>query len=393
MKKKKNKWCHFRHKVWFATLRPIFRLLCKIKYNFKGIPYKGPKNQNYIIISNHTCTLDPFFISLSLKEPIYYVASDDIFKNRFASKFMEHCVAPIPIRKGSIDLGCIKQCVSIAKEGGNIGLFPEGNRTFSGELGNIELSLVKFVRLLKLPLLIYYIDGGYGIDPRWGKGGRKSNGANGRVVKELSIEEIKSLKDDELLKIVVDNLSQAPSSNLKYRSKNNAEYLERVLFICPECHSFESISSNKDMVYCTCGLKLKYNENMTFSRENGPFSLKKVNDWMRFQKDYLKDYVVEDNKVLLSDNNVDLILVAKGKQKEKIDTGRLEMYSDHFSIVGKETHIFNFKDISNVVNQGKHKVLFYIGENYYQFNGEPRFSSYKYYLMYNRIQNTLDNTL
>ena len=39
------------------------------------------------------------------------------------------------------------------------------------------------------------------------------------------------------------------------------------------------------------------------------------------------------------------------------------------------------------------KLLFYIGKDYYEFKGGERFSSYKYYLMFNRINNTLENTL
>ena len=217
---KKKKWCHFRHKIWFSLMRPIFKVLLKVKYNYKAKPFKVRK-QNYLVISNHTCTLDPFLICASIKKPVYFIASDDIMKNGFVSRFIGHAVAPIPIRKGSMDIGCIKKSISVAKEGGTIGLFPEGNRTYSGELGNIDISLIKFIRMLKIPLLIYYIDGGYGMDPRWGKKSRYSSGAVGSVKKEISVEEISKLSDEELMKIIKENLSQNYNHNLTFKCFNN----------------------------------------------------------------------------------------------------------------------------------------------------------------------------
>ena len=73
--------------------------------------------------------------------------------------------------------------------------------------------------------------------------------------------------------------------------------------------------------------------------------------------------------------------------------GKLQMNSKRFIIKGEKEIQFFFKDIKHVENQGKHKLLFYIGKDYYEFKGGERFSSYKYYLMFNRINNTLENTL
>ena len=73
---------------------------------------------------------------------------------------------------------------------------------------------------------------------------------------------------------------------------------------------------------------------------------------------------------------------------------------DYDCTVNKPNEIITKKDleeidpsIKQVENQGKHKLLFYIGKDYYEFKGGERFSSYKYYLMFNRINNTLENTL
>ena len=391
---KKKKWCKVRHKFWFTIMRPIFSFLFWKKYGYKAENYKLDRKQNYLIICNHSCSLDPFMLGKSFFRPIYFVASDDLLKNGFISKIMKHTVAPIPIRKGTMDISSIRNCISIAKEGGTIGIFPEGNRTYSGEISYLGINLVKFIRKLDLPLIIYHIDGGYGLDPRWGKKSRRGKGSRGYVQRVLSKEELCSLKDEELLKIINTNLSQEISPSLRFKSKEKAEYLERVLFVCPKCHALETLVSEKNAIKCKCcSLEATYEEDLSFSSNDPSFKFKKVSEWMNYQKEYLKDLAIEENKVLLGDEKVTLISCLEGKEKEVELVGKLQMNSKSFIIKGEKEIQFFFKDIKQVENQGKHKLLFYIGKDYYEFKGGERFSSYKYYLMFNRINNTLENTL
>lgn len=391
---KKKKWCKVRHKFWFTIMRPIFSFLFWKKYGYKAENYKLDRKQNYLIICNHSCSLDPFMLGKSFFRPIYFVASDDLLKNGLISKIMKHTVAPIPIRKGTMDISSIRNCISIAKEGGTIGIFPEGNRTYSGEISYLGINLVKFIRKLDLPLIIYHIDGGYGLDPRWGKKSRRGKGSRGYVQRVLSKEELCSLKDEELLKIINTNLSQEISPSLRFKSKEKAEYLERVLFVCPKCHALETLVSEKNAIRCKCcSLEATYEEDLSFSSNDPSFKFKKVSEWMNYQKEYLKDLAIEENKVLLGDEKVTLISCLEGKEKEVELVGKLQMNSKSFIIKGEKEIQFFFKDIKQVENQGKHKLLFYIGKDYYEFKGGERFSSYKYYLMFNRINNTLENTL
>ena len=391
---KKKKWCKVRHKFWFTIMRPIFSFLFWKKYGYKAENYKLDRKQNYLIICNHSCSLDPFMLGKSFFRPIYFVASDDLLKNGLISKIMKHTVAPIPIRKGTMDISSIRNCISIAKEGGTIGIFPEGNRTYSGEISYLGINLVKFIRKLDLPLIIYHIDGGYGLDPRWGKKSRRGKGSRGYVQRALSKEELCSLKDEELLKIINTNLSQEISPSLRFKSKEKAEYLERVLFVCPKCHALETLVSEKNAIKCKCcSLEATYEEDLSFSSNEPSFKFKKVSEWMNYQKEYLKDLAIEENKVLLGDEKVTLISCLEGKEKEVELVGKLQMNSKSFIIKGEKEIQFFFKDIKQVENQGKHKLLFYIGKDYYEFKGGERFSSYKYYLMFNRINNTLENTL
>ena len=98
---------------------------------------------------NHQTSFDQFFIGMSYDGPIYYLATEDIFSLGIISRIIDFLVAPIPIKKQTTDLKAIKNCVKVAKEGGTIALFPEGNRTFHGKTLYFKPSIIKLIRLIK----------------------------------------------------------------------------------------------------------------------------------------------------------------------------------------------------------------------------------------------------
>ena len=136
MKQKKNKkWIKPRHKVVSAVLRWPVLWLCKILYRVKITKFKEEKKQPYLILYNHQTAFDQFFVGLAFKQPIYYMATEDIFSNGWVSSLIKYLVEPIPIKKQTTDIKAILNCIRIAKEGGSICIAPEGNRTYSGEIG------------------------------------------------------------------------------------------------------------------------------------------------------------------------------------------------------------------------------------------------------------------
>ena len=129
----------FRHKVVFILLRPFFRLFFKLKYNTVVFNYKLNK-EPYLILSNHLTVLDPFLVGLAFGRPIYYMASEDLSSSKYG-KLITWLVNPIYKAKSKSDLGAVKDCIRVVKEGGTICIFPEGNRSYDGRLCKIEESI------------------------------------------------------------------------------------------------------------------------------------------------------------------------------------------------------------------------------------------------------------
>ncbi|MBO5786212.1 MAG: 1-acyl-sn-glycerol-3-phosphate acyltransferase, partial [Clostridia bacterium] len=166
-KQKKEKWIKLRHKVVTASLRPLLRPYIVWKYGIECVKFKEQGDRKYLILLNHQTPFDQFFVALSFKKPIYYMATEDIFSKGFISKVITYLVAPIPIKKQTSDVAAVLNCLRVAREGGTICIAPEGNRTYSGRTEYINPTIASLAKRLKLPIALYRIEGGYGVQPRW----------------------------------------------------------------------------------------------------------------------------------------------------------------------------------------------------------------------------------
>jgi 1-acyl-sn-glycerol-3-phosphate acyltransferase len=172
-RKKKAKWVVFRHRVIRNLIYPFLYAYLRLKTGIKFERFKDQDNRQYLLLMNHQTGYDQFFVSMVMKGPVYYVASEDIFTNGWISKLLVWAVAPIPIKKQSTDARAVLNCKRVAKEGGTIAIFPEGNRTYSGYTGYFNPAIVGLAKVLRLPIAFLRLEGGYGVLPRWSDTARK----------------------------------------------------------------------------------------------------------------------------------------------------------------------------------------------------------------------------
>ena len=194
---KRQKWVKLRHRIISSLASRVLRPYITLKYHVKIERFKEQNGRQYCIVMNHQTAFDQFFIGLAFKGPVYYVASEDLFSNGFISKLLRWAVAPIPIKKQVTDIKAVMNCMRVAKEGGNIGIFPEGNRTFSGETTYINPAIGGLAKKLGLPIAFFKIEGGYGVQPRWSDVRRKGK-MSAYVSSVLEPEEYKSWTNEQL---------------------------------------------------------------------------------------------------------------------------------------------------------------------------------------------------
>ena len=386
----KKNWIKFRHKFYRRLLGPFVRLYIKIKGGIKAERFKSDLKGPFLVLYNHQTGHDQFLVSLSFKFPIYHLASDDLLANGFASKLMRHLVAPIPIKKNVADMVAVRNCLKIAKEGGTIVIAPEGNRTYSGETCSFNPAIVSLIKMINLPTLIYRIEGGYSVLPRWTDKARKGK-ARAYVAKIIDKDEIKAMSKEELHERLKSELALNEYEIVgKYKGNKKAEYLERVAYVCPHCGLSEFYSEGNYISCKKCGVKVEYTEEKQLKCINGQFPFGNYLEWYNYQNDFINnlDLTTLTDQAVYSDD-AKLFEVIPLKKKVLIDKqSRIQLFGDRivYQMNGKEMTA-PFDQVDGVSVLGRNKLNFYHDGKVFQVKGSKRFNAVKYLNFYHRYLN------
>ncbi len=379
----KKKHVKRRHSVIFALARALVAPFLARRYGYKKTVYPSSKNKQFLILSNHQTLLDPALLAMNFKSAIYFIASDTLWNGSFVSKLLMFCFAPIKKRKAMADVSCIRTCLRVAKEGGTIAIFPEGNRSWADTPLYIDPAICQLVRMLKLPLLLHRFEGGYGVDPRW-SGSLRRGPFRGYVAKELSPEEIAAMSDEALYSLIQETLHvvDAESGN-RYRSVRRAEYLERLLFVCPRCHSLSTLRSKGNLLSCQkCSLTVYCREDTLLTSPDADFTFKALEDWADFQRKTVKSYEDKKQEIALEDDGVTLYDKTAEKRK-KLAVGRLTLTEKALSLGDLTVPV---KDITSATVVGGRQLVVNTRDRSFSFVGNERFNAIKYTLFFHVLE-------
>ncbi|MBO7215076.1 MAG: 1-acyl-sn-glycerol-3-phosphate acyltransferase [Clostridia bacterium] len=383
-KNKVKKWAKFRHKVVRKTFVFPVGLYMRLKYRVK-IRKFGKDKSPHLILLNHQTPFDQIFCGFAFKQPIYYMATEDLFSNGLVSKVIKYLLEPIPIKKQTTDVRAVLNCLKVAKEGGTIAIAPEGNRTYSGKTEYINPAIIPLIKKINLPVAIFKIEGGYGAEPRWSDVCRRGT-INCGVTKVIPPSDFKDLSNEELYNLVCKELfvDESVSGGLYYHKKS-AEYLERVIYVCPDCGFSHFYSSGKTFECKKCGKKVIYLADKTFKGVNCDAPFKTVNDWYEYQKSFVckvdpASYI--DSPIYVDTASVKEVIPYK-KKVSVYKTAKISLYGNRIVIESNgESMTFDFDRVSALAVLGRNKANIYINGKAYQLKGDKRFNSVKYVNFY-----------
>ena len=386
----KTKWVKPRHTVVRNLLYLPLYFYTTIKYGIKIEKFCGDKDRPHLILFNHQTTFDQFFISLSYPKHVYFVASEDLFSNGFLSKLITWLVAPIPFRKSTSDITGVKNCLRVSREGGSIGMAPEGNRTYSGTTEYIKPSVASLAKALKMPVALYRIEGGYGVQPRWSD---KVRHGKMKVFcsKVIEPETYADMSNDELFDVIYKELYvDERLDKSKFYSKNNAEFLDRVFYYCPYCNLSE-FYSKKDIILCKkCERAVRYLPDKSLKGIDFDFPFDNIKDWYDARTDYLINLKLDEfkDKAIFKDNISFINNVYCDKKIILDKCAALFAYSDRFVIDTKDnSYTFMYSELSAATVLGRNKMNIYLDKQIYQFKGDKHFNALKYLQLYYKTVN------
>src|SRR5690554_577919 len=336
----------------------------------------------YLILPNHTNNLDPFFVSAFINRPVEFVTSDEYFR-KFINRYFLNYTGAIPKKKFVSDSSVIREILTRIKNRKIIGIFPEGKRSWDGTTDKVIYSTAKLIKLLKIPVIITTLKGANLSHPRWAEYNRRGKIIisyklifNKREIKELSTAKI---YEDLQNSFVYDEYEfQASRMNI-YQGKRMAENLEILLFTCPNCLSAGKMISKDNKLYCSnCNYSVLYNKYGCFENTGNKLYHKNPRDWNQWQLKILK-YLIFNNDLQLSDNNIELIKFKKQNKARKIDIGELNYYNNLFSFKGKNELFFKPDKISGLNVQYNNILEFYYDKELIRFIfNNKKVSAYKW---------------
>ena len=386
-KTKQKTWVRRRHNIIVALASLVVYPWTKLKYHIKIERCKDLRKRQCLIIMNHQTAFDQFFVSFAMfPRHAYFIASDDLFSLGLLSKLLSWAVAPIPIKKQSTDVQAVMNCIRIAREGGSIALAPEGNRTFSGLPCYSNPAIIPLVKKLGLPLAIFRIEGGYGIQPRWSDVCRKGK-MRGYVSRIIEPEEYKDLSKEELFELIQKEMfvDETKSGQL-FHHKRLAEYLERAVYVCPEC-GLSTFHSEKDIITCTkCGRQVRYRPDQRLEGIGWEFPFPYVAQWYDYQQKFVLSLDPEEmlTKPAYQETAMLSSVVANKEKTVLKENCRFSLYGNRLQA---DDMTFFFDDVSVMTVLGKNKLNIYHKDGLYQVKGDSRFNALKYMNFYFRYKN------
>lgn len=162
------------------------------------------KAEGGLVLANHQSFLDPLLIGLPLHRPVSFVARDSLFKVPFVGWVLRNTYV-MPISREAASSASLRETIRRMQHGFLVGVFPEGTRTETGEVGEFKPGFVALIRRAKLPVYPVGIAGAF---QAMGKGSLLLKPARVRVVvgEPISVEELARFdgrdKDDALIELV-----------------------------------------------------------------------------------------------------------------------------------------------------------------------------------------------
>ena len=384
--KNDKKWIKFRHKVVTEILRYTLGLYARWKYHIRIDPFRDQGKRPYLILMNHQTGFDQFFVGLTFNRPVYYLASEDIFSMGWVSRLIEWLVAPIPIKKQTTDLQAVKNCILVAREGGTVCIAPEGQRTFHGKTVYMGSAIAGLAKKMGLPIAIFRFDGGYGIQPRWSDAVRRGRMCCG-VRRVIEPEEYAALSNAQLYELLKEELYVDESGVTgEFSHKRSAEFLERVVYTCPDCGLTTWESSGRQLRCTKCGRTVRHLPTKELEGVDQPFPYRTVAQWYDAQEEFVNSLdTLSMTQEPIWEESARLSLVHPGSHKEVlIRDARICLYGDRITVDDRQ---FSFGEVSAVTILGKNKLNIYIGREICQIKGSKRFNGLKYLNFYHRYKN------
>ena len=250
---------------------------------------KLPAGEPCLILMNHSSFIDlKIAATVFADRPFNIVCTSD---GLVGKSFLMRKLGCIPTNKFITDLVLVKDMVyALHTLKNSVLLYPEASYSFDGTATPLPESLGKCIKLLKVPVIMVKTYGAFQHDPLYNNLQLRQVDVSADIEYVLSKEEIdqKGAKESSALikeKFTFDNLRCQLQNRICVKEPFRADYLNRVLYKCPECGREGSMEGHGITLRCeNCHKEYQLTEDGYLKAVDGETRYSHVPDWYQWQR-------------------------------------------------------------------------------------------------------------
>lgn len=368
-------------------LANIYTMLVKQHRVIGAESIKPYTKEPLLVIGNHTSFYDFLYMAKILyPHRINFVVAAKYFRFPGLSLIFRLAQA-IPKNLFSADIRTVSRAVAIIKQGGIVGIYPEGQISLGGITLPLPDGIGKLVKHLGVPVVAVKSYGGGFVDPPWSDRHRRGI-VESHVSVVLQKDQLSKMSSDEVDQALANALTANPyewqtENGYQYRGNDLTAGLTNLIYICPNCHSEFTLSAEKDWLGCSqCGMKVTMTGSGHFIWENTKPYFNHLGEWYQWEH-------VEEQQAVEADPDFSYIVPVElamyrreGDGIEAVGQGTMTITRDTYvysgTFRGETTEmIFPTRTTRYVPFDGGHNFQIYANNELHEFRPNPGVKSVK----------------
>ena len=273
------------------------------KYKVEKINMENLKPP-YLLLSNHMSFMDFELCALGTwPHRVNNVVNVDGYQMR---PWLMEWIGAVCTRKFTNDIALVKSISRCLKAGDILCIYPEARYSPCGTTSFLPESLVKLIKLNKVPVVVAIHRGNHLTAPFWNFRKKRRVPLHTTLTQVISADEVKELTESEIhdrltKAFAYDEYKYQIENNIKITEEYRAEGLHRILYQCPHCNTEFKMDSKGTELFCTaCGKRWNLNEDGTLSALEGETEFEHIPDWFEWEREQVRREV-EDGTYFYED--------------------------------------------------------------------------------------------
>lgn len=205
-------------RVWYTSLHTVCRNLAVMGFGVRCFDrHRLPASGGALVVANHQSVLDPVFVGLACDRRLNFLARRSLF--RWAPfRWLIRSLDAIPIDRDGPALSGLKQSLSRLKRQELVLVFPEGTRSFDGEISPLKPGFCVLARRARVAIVPVAIDGAF---QAWSRHERFPRLAKVAICfgEPILPDHVTACEDGELVRLVESRLRESHARARRHRRR------------------------------------------------------------------------------------------------------------------------------------------------------------------------------